>query len=75
MQVDMSKEEVKLTLLSALLLPLRALESKGKKGKSLPVVPIVVGESMKWKKSYAALAADVHAQAPELLRVYQTLQV
>ena len=75
MQVDVGKEEVKVALLSALLLPVRALESKGKKGKSLPVVPLIVGESMKWKKSYASLAAEVQAQAPELLKVYQTLQV
>lgn len=74
-QVDVGKEEVKLALLSALLLPVRALESKGKKGKSLPVVPLIVGESMKWKKSYASLAAEIQAQAPELLKVYQTLQV
>ncbi len=74
-QVNIGKEEVKVALLSALLLPVRALESKGKKGKSLPVVPLIVGESMKWKKSYASLAAEVQAQAPELLKVYQTLQV
>ena len=74
-QVDVGKEEVKVALLSALLLPVRALESKGKKGKSLPVVPLIVGESMKWKKSYASLAAEVQAQAPELLKVYQALQV
>ncbi len=75
MQVNVGKEEVKVALLSALLLPVRALASKGKKGKSLPVVPLIVGESMKWKKSYATLAAEVQAQAPELLQVYQTLQV
>ncbi len=74
-QVGVGKEEVKVGLLSALLLPVRALESQGKKGKSLPVVPLIVGESMKWKKSYASLAAEVQAQAPELLKVYQTLQV
>lgn len=74
-QVNIGKEEVKVALLSALLLPVRALESKGKKGKSLPVVPLIVGESMKWKKSYASLAAEVQAQAPELLKVYQALQV
>ncbi|DBB02922.1 TPA: hypothetical protein ACH3X1_013524 [Trebouxia sp. C0004] len=73
-QVGVAKEEVKVALLSALLLPVRAVESKGKKGKSLPVVPLIVGESMKWKKSYASLAAEVQAQAPELLKVYQTLQ-
>ncbi|DBB09878.1 hypothetical protein WJX82_001683 [Trebouxia sp. C0006] len=73
-QVNVGKEEVKVALLSALLLPVRALASKGKKGKSLPVVPLIVGESMKWKKSYATLAAEVQAQAPELLKVYQTLQ-
>lgn len=75
MQVNVGKEEVKVALLSALLLPVRALASKGKKGKSLPVVPLIVGESMKWKKSYASLAAEIQAQAPELLKVYQTLQV
>lgn len=74
-QVDVGKEEAKVALLSALLLPVRALESQGKKGKSLPVVPLIVGESVKWKKSYASLTAEVQAQAPELLKVYQTLQV
>ncbi|DBA72537.1 hypothetical protein WJX79_010559 [Trebouxia sp. C0005] len=73
-QVDVGKEEAKVALLSALLLPVRALESQGKKGKSLPVVPLIVGESVKWKKSYASLTAEVQAQAPELLKVYQTLQ-
>jgi len=73
--VDLSKEEVKVALLSALLLPLRALQSEGKKRGTVPAVPLIVGESMKWKKTYATLAAEIQAQAPELLKVYQTLQV
>lgn len=75
LQADVSKEEVKVALLTALLLPLRALESKDKKGKAVPVVPLIVGESMKWKKTYASCAAELQTQAPELLGVYQTLQV
>ena len=75
LQEELSKEEVKIALLSALLLPLRALHSKGKKGKTVPVVPLVVGESMKWPKKYATFVQDVQAQAPELLTVSQTLQV
>ena len=71
----MSQEEVKTALLSALLLPLRAVQSKGKKGKTVPVVPLVIAESMKWPKKYASLVQDIQAQAPELLAVSQTLQV
>ena len=66
---------MKIALLSALLLPLRVLQSKGKKGKTMPVVPLVVGESMKWPKKYATFVQDIQAQAPELLTVSQTLQV
>ena len=75
LQEELSKEEVKIALLSALLLPLRALQSRGKKGKTVPIVPLVVGESMKWPKKYAAFVQDIQAQAPELLTVSQTLQV
>ncbi|KAL3159903.1 hypothetical protein ABBQ38_010300 [Trebouxia sp. C0009 RCD-2024] len=73
-QEELSKEEVKVALLSALLLPLRALQSQGKKGKTVPIVPIVIGESMKWTKKYATIVQDIHTQAPELLTVSQTLQ-
>ena len=66
---------MKVALLSALLLPLRALQSQGKKGKTVPTVPLVIGESMKWTKKYAAFAQDIQAHAPELLAVSQTLQV
>ena len=75
LQEEFSKEKAKIALLSALLLPLRALQSKGKKGKTVPVVPLVVGESMKWPKKYATFVQDIQAQAPELLTVSQTLQV
>lgn len=75
LQEELSKEEVKVALLSALLLPLRALQSQGKKGKTVPIVPIVIGESMKWTKKYATIVQDIHTQAPELLTVSQTLQV
>ena len=66
---------MKVALLSALLLPLRALQSKGKKGKAVHIVPLVVGESLKWPKKYAAVVQDIQTQAPELLTVSQTLQV
>ena len=75
LQEELSKEEVKVALLSALLLPLRALQSQGKKGKTMPAVPLVVGDSMKWTKKYATIVQDIHTQAPELLKVSQTLQV
>lgn len=74
-QEEVSQEEVKIALLSALLLPLRAVQSKGKKGKTVPIVPLVIAESMKWPKKYATLVQDIQAQAPELLAVSQTLQV
>ena len=74
-QEDLSKEEVKVALLSALLLPLKALQTQGKKGKTVPAVPLVVVDSMKWPKKYAAFVQDVQAQAPELLAVSQMLQV
>lgn len=66
---------MKVALLSALLLPLRALQSQGKKGKTVPTVSLVIGESMKWTKKYATFVQDIHTQAPELLTVSQTLQV
>ena len=75
LQEELSKEEVKVALLSALLLPLRALQSQGKKGKTVPTVPLVIGDSMKWTKKYATIVQDIYTQAPELLKVSQTLQV
>ena len=75
LQVDIGKEEVKVALLAALLLPLRALESKSKTGTSVSAVRLIVRDSMKWKKTYASLAAELQIQAPELLKVHQTLQV
>ena len=74
-QADTGKEEVKIALMAALLLPLRALQSTDKKGKAVPVVPIIVGESIKWKKANATRMAELQKQAPELLQVYQRLQV
>ena len=74
-QADISKEESKIALMAALLLPLRALQSTDKKGKAVPVVPIIVGESIKWKKAHATHMAELQKQAPELLQVYQSLQV
>ena len=75
LQEELSKEEVKIAMLAALLLPLRVLQGQGKKGKAVPIVPLVVGESMKWTKKYATFVQDLHEQAPELLTVSQALQV
>lgn len=66
---------MKVALLSALLLPLRALQSQGKKGKTVPAVPLVIADSMKWPKKYAGFVQDLQAQALDLFAVSQMLQV
>lgn len=75
LQVEPNKEEVKTAQLAALLLPLRGCQSQAKKGKLNPSVSLIVADSMKWKKMYAAHVTELHAQAPVLLEVSQQLQV
>lgn len=75
LQAIPTKEGIKTVLLAALLLPLRACQSQAKKGKTTPTVSLIVGDSMKWKKSYASHVVELHAQASELHRIAQQLQV
>lgn len=68
-------EVARLTLLAALLLPLRSCQVQDKKGKQHPVTAEVVGEGMKWPKKMASNTAALHAEAPGLLQTYKALQV
>eukprot|EP00891_Asterochloris_glomerata_P004494 jgi/Astpho2/4494/Aster-00094 len=67
-------EVARLTLLAALLLPLRSCQVQDKKGKQHPVTAEVVGEGMKWPKKMASNTAALHAEAPGLLQTYKALQ-
>lgn len=75
LQADISKEDHKLALVAALLLPLRAVKTADKKGKATSVVPFIIGDSIKWKKAHATDVAELQRQAPQLLQAYQSLQV
>ena len=68
-------EVARLTLLAALLLPLRSCQVQDKKGKQHPVTAEVVGEGIKWPKKMASNTAALHAEAPGLLQTYKALQV
>ena len=68
-------EVARLTLLAALLLPLRSCQVQDKKGKPHPVTAEVVGEGIKWPKKMASNTAALHAEAPGLLQTYKALQV
>ena len=68
-------EVARLTLLAALLLPLRSCQVQDRKGKQHPVTAEVVGEGMKWPKKMASNTAALHAEAPGLLQTYKALQV
>lgn len=75
LQVQPDKEAIKTAQLAALLLPLRACQSQAKKGKTNPTVSLIVADSLKWKKLYAAHVTELHTQAPALLAAAQQLQV
>ena len=70
----MAPEERRLALLSALLLPLRAAEISKAGKPPTPLTSYVVLDAIKWKRKDAEAVAALHAAAPELLRISQTLQ-
>ncbi len=70
----MAPEERRVALLSALLLPLRAAEISKDGKQPTPLTSYVVLDAIKWKRKDAEAVAALHAAAPELLRISQTLQ-
>jgi hypothetical protein len=74
MQEPWEAEEKRVALLAALLLPLAACTARTAKGKDAPLTAHVILESIKWKRKDAEGVAALHAAAPGLLQVHQSLQ-
>lgn len=76
-QEPFSREERRLALLAALLLPLRAAQAPParKKGAALPASSHIVREAIKWRTRDAEAVAEVHGAALELLRLHARLRV
>lgn len=64
-----------MTLLGALLLPLRAASVRLKGSKITPLASHIVRESIKWTNRDADGVAALHAEAPRVLHVSQRMQV
>lgn len=76
MQVQFSQEERCLTLLAALLLPLRSVSMPlGKGSKASPLASWIIRESIKWTNRDADGVAALHAGIQTLLEVDRQLQV
>ncbi|KAK9810386.1 hypothetical protein WJX72_009795 [[Myrmecia] bisecta] len=75
-QTPLSKEERRLALLAALLLPLRKCETSAPKGKNkkVPLAEFIVRESIKWRGKDADAVKALHEEAGHLLNVYASLQ-
>lgn len=70
----MAADERRLALLAALLLPLRACEIVRDGKKPTALTDHIILESIKWKRKHAEAIVALHAAAPELLRITQSLQ-
>jgi hypothetical protein len=69
---QLSVEERRLLLLSALLLPLRKLQHKFK-NKQAPATGFIIRESIKWRTKDVDGVALLHAQVGELAAVHREL--
>ena len=76
-QEPFSREERRLALLAALLLPLRGTHAPPtrKKGAALPASSHIVREAIKWRTRDAEAVVEVHGAALELLRLHARLRV
>jgi hypothetical protein len=73
-QEPFTEEELRVTLLAALLLPLR-LAAVGPATKPTPVPSHVILNAMKWRKRDALAVCALHADATELLRIHEAIGV
>jgi hypothetical protein len=74
LQEPMAADERQLALMAALLLPLRACEIVRDGKKPTALTDHIILDSIKWKRKHAEAIAALHAAAPELLRITQSLQ-
>ena len=75
MQGGFSKEERRLALMAALLLPLRAATAPLKGAKTQPLTSHLLLHGIKWRTSDADCIDVVHREAGVLLEAFHQLQV